>query len=506
MSDFELMKTIGCGAYGNVFKAKNMNDGTMVAIKSFPVSKTKRPRGSLSLHEIDSIKKCSEHPAVVHLIDVTNKAPFKSCKGKFDNYHLVLEFCEQDCQTYLYNITAPVTFRKRILRQLVEGLRFMHAMGYGFRDIKPSNVLIVQDDKYNVLNGKWCDFGMLKLVCQEEKNSEHVSTIPYKSPEHLLSRHYYKSKKIDIWSLGVMFHRFFAKTTMFHANTDEDLLKCIFSKIGWPGQEVFDYICHGRTPLVNPKAFKNMKGQTISSFFQDSNNPQIKQFEHVPHEGMCKNFGTLEQFIDMVSKMLVIDPRKRSSIEEVASHQFWDDIPEESDVEEHHKWMGLYRSKVYQPKKYKYNITSDVGARKHAMDTLKTMGKTKRSYKIIFATIDLTDRVLVKCGQLSENDIKNLTYACGYLVSKYLLRCSCCSIESIFANFDCKRAPEIRKWENKILKLVDYEIYRSTLYDYLPERDKKVGEIGKLMFERAHSLDGAFIRDVATIFLANSCL
>lgn len=45
------------------------------------------------------------------------------------------------------------------MRQLVEGLAYLHRVGVIHRDIKPSNVLVDDD-----LNVKICDFGLSKLI------------------------------------------------------------------------------------------------------------------------------------------------------------------------------------------------------------------------------------------------------------------------------------------------------------------------------------------------------
>lgn len=45
------------------------------------------------------------------------------------------------------------------MRQLIEGLTYLHTAGVMHRDLKPSNILI--DEKLNV---KICDFGLSKFI------------------------------------------------------------------------------------------------------------------------------------------------------------------------------------------------------------------------------------------------------------------------------------------------------------------------------------------------------
>ena len=73
------------------------------------------------------------------------------------------------------------------------------------RDIKTENIFL--DHNFNVKLG---DFGW---VCAEtEQAFDYVcGTLEYMSPEVLLERKY--TKKLDIWSLGVLFYE------MLHGNT-----------------------------------------------------------------------------------------------------------------------------------------------------------------------------------------------------------------------------------------------------------------------------------------------
>mmetsp|Transcript_19435 Transcript_19435/g.29874 ORF Transcript_19435/g.29874 Transcript_19435/m.29874 type:complete len:257 (-) Transcript_19435:248-1018(-) len=94
----------------------------------------------------------------------------------------------------------------QILEKLLRAIHFLHSAGIMHRDIKPQNILV---DAH--LNVKLCDFGLSKSLPNkdggryssrpERRNSAHVQTRYYRSPEVILLERDY-DERIDLWSLG----------------------------------------------------------------------------------------------------------------------------------------------------------------------------------------------------------------------------------------------------------------------------------------------------------------
>lgn len=71
-----------------------------------------------------------------------------------------------------------------IMRQLAEGLHFIHLCGFAHRDIKPSNILVTEN--YNV---QFTDFGLTKVVDDSPSDLEtttRLGTPLYFAPEQLV--------------------------------------------------------------------------------------------------------------------------------------------------------------------------------------------------------------------------------------------------------------------------------------------------------------------------------
>lgn len=82
-----------------------------------------------------------------------------------------------------------------VIRQITEGLVYLHDQKIAHRDIKPENILIT-NDIYKI-----ADFGSSKIL-ETCKSMSNVGTLAYKAPEVIIKNTY--DCKADIWSLGIM--------------------------------------------------------------------------------------------------------------------------------------------------------------------------------------------------------------------------------------------------------------------------------------------------------------
>lgn len=86
---------------------------------------------------------------------------------------------------------------KRIAREALEALCYLHEKRIAHRDIKPENILFMRDGSV-----KLADFGLSRKLINKS-NLTVVGTPYYISPE-MLQGHY--SSQCDIWSLGIVLY------------------------------------------------------------------------------------------------------------------------------------------------------------------------------------------------------------------------------------------------------------------------------------------------------------
>ncbi|KAI3388264.1 hypothetical protein SNEBB_000704 [Seison nebaliae] len=119
--------------------------------------------------------------------------------------YLIIEYCNGG-ELFDYIVQHDRLDEKetrKIFRQLISALSYIHAKGYAHRDIKPENILL--DSERNV---KLIDFGLCANPCGG-LNANNLRTAcgspAYAAPE-LISGKEYNGSSIDMWSAGVLLY------------------------------------------------------------------------------------------------------------------------------------------------------------------------------------------------------------------------------------------------------------------------------------------------------------
>jgi serine/threonine protein kinase len=181
LAHYERIEQIGEGTYGQVYRAKCLDTGRIVALKKIRVH-----HGGYwgmpptVIREIKILKKL-QHPNLVEMLEVVSskgveyleeddEAPRQSKnssnrivdarEGFKGNIYLVLEYVSHDL-TGLMDVAYRFTEQqiKSIFHQLLQALEYMHHHKYIHRDIKSSNILI--DSHFCV---KLADFGLSRSI------------------------------------------------------------------------------------------------------------------------------------------------------------------------------------------------------------------------------------------------------------------------------------------------------------------------------------------------------
>ncbi|KAA6373355.1 MAG: putative MAP kinase kinase family domain protein, partial [Streblomastix strix] len=116
------------------------------------------------------------------------------------------------------NIDLSISTIRVIMKQLLEGIRYIHSKNLIHRDIKGGNIMLHCQPGSGRVNLKITDFGVVKVNSGDEKTMQMtaIGTEPYMAPEFVLGNgeeQVRADSKVDIWSLGILFfklasHRF----------------------------------------------------------------------------------------------------------------------------------------------------------------------------------------------------------------------------------------------------------------------------------------------------------
>jgi serine/threonine protein kinase len=108
-------------------------------------------------------------------------------------------------------------FAKKIFKQIIDGLKYIHSKYIAHRDIKLDNILL--DGKGSV---KIADFGVSKQCQAGAKMREQCGTPAYIAPEILKNKSGY-GFNVDLWSAGVVLFAMLYGTVPFKAASMEEL-------------------------------------------------------------------------------------------------------------------------------------------------------------------------------------------------------------------------------------------------------------------------------------------
>ena len=221
MERYKLIKEVGDGTFGSVWRAINKQSGEVVAIKKMK-KKYYSWEECVNLSEVKSLRKMN-HSNVVKLKEV-----IREC----DILYLVFEYME--CNLYQLMKKREKLFSEDEVRnwcfQVFQGLAYMHQRGYFHRDLKPENLLVSK----NII--KVSDFGLVREISSQPPYTEYVSTRWYRAPEVLLQSFLYSSK-VDMWAMGAIMAELFTLRPLFPGSSEADEIYKICSVIGSPTVE-----------------------------------------------------------------------------------------------------------------------------------------------------------------------------------------------------------------------------------------------------------------------------
>ena len=284
---------IGSGSYGSIFEGENLINGKKIAVKKFRDNSIEDGISSSTLREIISLKKLN-HKTIISILDVITSS---------QTVYIVQELMQMDLHCFITKFTTkiPIKVTKNILFQILSGISYIHSNNYFHRDIKPRNILISipNDDiekwvRDNPPIVKITDFGFCRIfIGSEKKYTKDTMTPLYRAPEVLLGEVQYTCK-VDIWSIGCIFAEMVLGTPLFNGcETEVDIIKRIFA--------FFD---------IEPKAcpFKELCRKSLPT----KKDKWTDKFPNLNESGL-----------DLMERMLQIDPDKRISSQEALLHPFF---------------------------------------------------------------------------------------------------------------------------------------------------------------------------------------
>ena len=303
------LNKVGEGTFGSVYRAKDKETGEQVALKMIKLEREKEGFPITAIREIKILRALKQagniaENSIVDLREIVTSDNTKDVSEESaDNdttgaaasrgadtaetqtrggVYLVFEYLEYDLKGLL---DAGVTLTKKhvmcYMKQLLEGVHYMHRQKILHRDLKLSNLLIGSNGQLKI-----ADWGLARSWNDNVKAyTNKVITLWYRPPELLLGDTQYTCA-IDMWSVGCIFAELLNKKAPMTGNQEIQQLQHIWALCGTPTKESWP----GVDRLKHWETFKPAQQQPSR---------------------IRSRFKSFDSFaLDLVEKLLTLNPNK----------------------------------------------------------------------------------------------------------------------------------------------------------------------------------------------------
>uniref|UniRef100_A0AC35FLN1 Stress-activated protein kinase JNK n=1 Tax=Panagrolaimus sp. PS1159 TaxID=55785 RepID=A0AC35FLN1_9BILA len=296
-SRYEIMNLVGRGSQGVIMSAFDTVTNEQVAVKKLSRPFANSLCAKRAYREF-ALLNLVNHQNIIRLLNAFT--PDQNI-NEFSDIYLVLEIVGGNLlQLDFQNLdNARLSY---LIYQMFCGVNHLHKSGIMHRDLKPENIGITRQCKVKIL-----DFGLARTNQQESTTfSEYVVARYYRAPEIILGADY--DENVDVWSLGCIIFQMVTQTILFRGKSHDDQWNKIIEIIGSPNIEFYQLLSDFMKNYLIQKPQNNTRSwETIlpnSNFFPVREN------------------SIVEQIRDLLSKMIVIDPRERIRIRDAINHSF----------------------------------------------------------------------------------------------------------------------------------------------------------------------------------------
>ncbi|MBI4223294.1 MAG: serine/threonine protein kinase [Deltaproteobacteria bacterium] len=187
LGKYKLLKRIGEGGFGEVWKAKDLVEGIPVALKIPQSGWLTREHRKIFQDEVKLLAKLDHH----------NILKIKTA-DKIDHHFVIVTLCGKESLADRMRRPKSVRFIYAVTGQILSALAYAHRKKIIHRDIKPENVILFKDGTARIT-----DFGIARVVEQTRVKGEGTGTIGYMAPEQAYGLTDFSS---DVFSAGILLY------------------------------------------------------------------------------------------------------------------------------------------------------------------------------------------------------------------------------------------------------------------------------------------------------------
>jgi Tol biopolymer transport system component len=226
---YEIVKLLGAGGMGEVYRARDTQLGRQVAVKVL---------GAKASGDASRLARFEREAHAVALLSHPNILDIHDFGVDSGVAYAVTELLEgHNLRDRMRGSPLPLSKALEIGRAVANGLASAHAQGIVHRDVKPENIFITSTGQVKIL-----DFGIARLkgdpgaesagadatTATETGIGQVIGTVGYMSPEQV--RGLPVGPRSDIFSLGCVLYEMVTGRRAFHAETPADTMLAILDR------------------------------------------------------------------------------------------------------------------------------------------------------------------------------------------------------------------------------------------------------------------------------------
>jgi eukaryotic-like serine/threonine-protein kinase len=245
---FELLARVGQGSMSKVWRARDLMNGRMLAVKVLDKAKTSRFEARfMGLHKPSEgeVAGSLKHPNIVRTYEFGTTTD--------NEQYLVMDFVEGLSLSYLVDVQNDKMKEHRLtyIIQLGEAIDYLHRQNWIHRDLCPRNVMIDTDNTVKLI-----DFGLtVPNTPAFQKPGNRTGTVNYMAPE--LIKRQRTDQRIDVFSFAVTCYEMYTKRLPWNVPAQETMETVLqhINKAPTPVQELAPDI----HPVVAETIMKGMR-------------------------------------------------------------------------------------------------------------------------------------------------------------------------------------------------------------------------------------------------------
>lgn len=249
---YQIIKTLGEGAFGKVKLAYHISTGQKVALKIINKKVLAKSDMQGRIEREISYLRLLRHPHIIKLYDVI--------KSK-DEIIMVIEYAGNELFDYIVQRDKmPEQEARRFFQQIISAVDYCHRHKIVHRDLKPENLLL--DEHLNV---KIADFGLSNIMTDGNFLKTSCGSPNYAAPE-VISGKLYAGPEVDVWSSGVILYVMLCRRLPF----DDESIPVLFKNISNGVYTIPNFLSQGAASLIKKMLIVNPVNRiTVHEIMQD---------------------------------------------------------------------------------------------------------------------------------------------------------------------------------------------------------------------------------------------